>query len=368
MNHHNAHEAPLAVVIMAGGAGTRFWPVSTRARPKQFLKLSGERSLLQESFDRACLLTAPQRILVLTAADFVEAVHAQLPALPAENVIGEPMRRDTAAAVCLGALLCRRRFGECVMAVLTADHHIAPTAEFARVVRSAARAAQTEAVLYTLGVRPTFPATGYGYLKRGRLLAEDEGLRHYALEAFREKPDAATARDYLASGRYLWNSGMFLWRVSVILGEFERHLPGHVKVLEAAMAAEGTPDWPAALRRAFAELPAVSVDYAVMEKAARVCTVEATFSWSDVGGWLAVEEFLEEDGRGNRVRGRLAAVDAGGNLVFSDDQGELVALLGVNGLVVVRAGRRTLVAHRSRVEDLKVLVRRLEDEGMADDL
>ncbi|MCZ7662110.1 MAG: sugar phosphate nucleotidyltransferase [Thermoleophilia bacterium] len=368
MTSGQAPAAALVVLIMAGGAGTRFWPASTHSRPKQLLRLIGKRSLLQQSFDRARLLAAPERILVLTSEELVEAVRAQLPEVPGDNVVGEPLRRDTAAAVCLGALLCRRRFGDCVMAVLTADHRIEPGDDFARVLHSAARVVESDPVLYTVGIPPTYPATGFGYLKRGVLALDDDGLLHYELQGFREKPDAATAAAYVASGKYLWNSGMFVWRVSAILGEYDRHLPGHLEALAEATTVEVGSIGRQALRAAFEGLSAVSVDYAIMEKAARVRTVEATFSWCDLGGWLAMEEFLGDDGGGNRVRGRVAAVDSSGNLVFNEDDDELVALLGVKDLVVVRAGHRTLVADRSRVEDLKALVRRIEDQGLTDEL
>ena len=244
--------ADMAVVIMAGGAGTRFWPLSTRARPKQFLQLVGESSLLQQSYTRARALVDPERILVLTGANLVDQVREQLPELDPANVIGEPMRRDTAAAVCLGALLCRRRFGDPVMVVLTADHRIEPLEEFTRDIRSAAVAARTSGALYTLGIEPTFPSTGYGYLQQGELLADDQGVMHRRLRCFREKPDLATAEEYVRTGEFWWNSGMFVWTVDAILAEFAASLTGHVRVIAAAVEADGTPRWPEELRAAFA--------------------------------------------------------------------------------------------------------------------
>lgn len=349
-----------AVILLAGGSGTRFWPLSTEDRPKQFLTLLGEESLLQAGYRRARLLARPERIIVLTNESFVDLVHEQLPELPAGNVIAEPMRRDTAAAVCLGALVCRKRFGDVVMVVLTADHRIEPAEEFARVVRSAAKAAAAHPVLYTLGVPPSYPATSYGYLRQGELVLQDGDLCHYALRGFREKPDLATAEEYLAAGEYWWNSGMFVWGTETILAEFERYLPGHVAALEKVPLGEAAgASVAAALRRAFASLPAVSVDYGVMEHATNVRMIGATFEWSDLGGWLTLEKYLPADAAGNHRRGEVATLDARGNIVFCSDQDELVALIGVDDLIVVRADRRTLIVPRWRAEEVRQLVSQL---------
>ena len=360
--------AGVAVVIMAGGVGTRFWPLSTRRRPKQFLSLLGGRSLLQQSFDRALLLAPPERILVLTSGEFLGLVQEQLPELPSRNVVGEPMRRDTAGAVTLGALLCRERFGSGVMVVLTADHHIEPIGEFLRTLESAIRAARGTRALYTIGISPSYAACAYGYLQRGLLVGEDGGVRHYRLDYFREKPDVETAQEYVGSGEFCWNSGMFVWEVDTILEEVAAQLPRHLELLSPVAGADGLPGWEEELRAAFAALPSLSIDYGVMEKADDVRMVEATFKWSDLGGWLALEEFLDTDGAGNRRRGRTAALGARGNLVFSEDPDELVALLGVRNLVVVRAGHRTLVAGREHAEEIKDLVHFLEETGEGRDL
>ena len=350
----------LVAILMAGGAGTRFWPVSTEQRPKQFLSLFGGRSLLQESMDRLAGLVPPERILVLTSRDFVPLVREQLPEVPAHQVIGEPLRRDTAAAVALAALVTRRLFGDCVMAVLTADQKIAPEERFREILRSAAAGAEESGALYTMGVVPRFPATGYGYLRRGAPVARPDGVPHYRLLEFREKPGLETAKAFLESGEYLWNSGMFLWRTEAILGEFERLLPDHVRLLQGALEQWGTEGWEPALQAAFEPLPRTSIDFGVMEKAGDVRMVAADFDWDDVGGWLAVEPFLEQDPAGNHFRGRLAAFEASRNTVFCEDPAESVALVGLEDVVVIRAGHRTLVAPRHRLEDVKKMVERLD--------
>lgn len=355
----------LVAVIMAGGAGTRFWPLSTAERPKQFLALLGQRTLLQASWDRLAGLVPPERVLVLTAERFVPLVRAQLPQLPSGNVVGEPMRRDTAAAVVLGALLARRRFGTATVATVTADHLIEPVEVFHRDLTAAAAGAVGSGALYTFGIPPTHPATGYGYLELGAPVTAGAALAgdaaHFEVRRFVEKPDAATAAGYLVGGRHLWNSGMFVWTTDAILAEVARLLPAHLAALEPAVAADGTAGWPTALRPAFAGLEPISVDYGVMERAADVRCLRARFQWSDVGGWEAVAARLPADEAGNRVHARLVASDAGGNLVFAEDSDETVILLGVSGLAVVRSDGRTLVVPRERAEEIKAVVGRLDD-------
>ncbi len=355
----------LAVVIMAGGSGTRFWPLSTDTRPKQFLVLFGDRSMIQLTWDRVIGLVPRERVFVLTNARYVPLVREQLPDLPVDNIIGEPMARDTAGAVALATAICRGRFGDPVMTVLTADHLIQPTERFHDTLLSAARGARESGALYTFGIAPSFPATGYGYLEAGEAVGEGERADHFELEGFREKPDLATAREFLKSRRYAWNSGMFVWNTSAIHDALRRFLPAHAGIVETLAEADLTPDWEAALEAAFEPLPKISIDYGVMEKADRVRMVRATFEWSDVGDWLALETFHEPDGEGNRGSGRIRPLSASTNAVFCEDPDETVALVGVRDLIVVRAGGRTLVAHRTATEAVKDLVNRLREDGEA---
>ncbi len=347
---------PVVAVILAGGVGTRFWPLSTQERPKQFIQLFDERSLLQKSYDRVAGLIPDDRIMVLTNAGFSHLVAEQLPAIPSENIIGEPERKDTAAAVCLGALIARRRFGNPVMVVLTADHLIEPVEVFQRTMLSAVEAARETGALYTFGIRPTYPAAGYGYLEIGRKTWADEGIEHFDLVSFREKPDMETAARYVESGRYLWNSGMFVWTVETVMAELQQHLPEHVHYLSRAVETMESAEWKESLRRAFGALQRTSIDFGVMEKARKVRCVAGAFSWKDVGGWLAMREFLACDAHENHVKGSVHALDARGNLVFCDRPEETLAMVGVNDLVVVRAGDRTLIVHKDRLEDVKRLV------------
>ncbi|MGE0492710.1 MAG: mannose-1-phosphate guanylyltransferase [Vulcanimicrobiota bacterium] len=349
------------VAILAGGTGTRFWPASKQDKPKQFLALTGPETMLQLTYQRACELVAPERILVLTNQDYVPLVREQLPQLPSSNVVGEPSRRDTAAAVCLASLIAERWEPGGVLAILTADHWIHPTTAFVQAIRSASWGARKWECLYTFGVRPAYPATGYGYLELGEALASDsDELKHHRLAGFKEKPNLATASSYVESGQYCWNSGMFVWRTSDILAEFRKHLPAHLEHLEPIMPFLATSKFGAALSTAFDPLERISVDYAILERARQVHTVLVNFDWSDLGGWSSLRPVLACDASGNAYRGRICALRAGQNIVFSEDEDELVALIGVSNLAVVRSEKTTLVASLANVEEVKQLVERLE--------
>ncbi|MFS8542472.1 MAG: mannose-1-phosphate guanylyltransferase [Limnochordales bacterium] len=358
----------LVAVVIAGGSGTRFWPLSTADRPKQFLALFGQRTLLQATVDRLQGLVPPERTLIVTAARFAGTVRAQLPHIPLGNIIAEPQARDTAAAIALAGLVCRRRFGNPVMAVLPADHVIEPAAAFHRALRSAAAAARGTGRLYTFGIRPTYPATGYGYLQAGEPAAppagEDDGeLPHFRVQQFREKPTRDVAEEYVRAGNYYWNSGMFVWSTDTLLAAVERYLPEHARRLFPLEAYIDTPQWEEQLAAAFGRVPKISVDYGIMEKAAEVYMIAAPFRWSDVGGWAALADFLDQDAAGNAVRGVVHGLDARGNVVFCEDASEVVALVGVEDLIVVRAGNRTLVARKDRAEDVKRLVEAMGQPG-----
>lgn len=352
---HASPREKLVVVIMAGGAGTRFWPLSVPERPKQFVELVGNRSLLQETHARVLQAVPPERILVLTGASFVDLVREQLPDLPRENVVGEPVGRDTGAAVALAAHLARTRFPGSTMAVLPADHVITPVERFVETLEAALTGVEAHDGFYTFGIEPSFPSTGYGYLELGEACGPEGSIPSHHLLRFKEKPDRETAEGFLAAGNFLWNSGMFVWRSETIWSALEEHMPVHASRI-GAVDVSREPD-PQALLEALDPLEKVSVDFGVMEKVTGIRCVRASFQWSDVGGWLALEGDLEEVGAGNRSRGETHAQSAEDNLVFCQDPEEVVGLVGVRYLVVVRAGKRTLVAHKDRLEELKTLVK-----------
>ena len=340
-------------VIMAGGAGTRFWPLSTEERPKQFIALTGDRTLLQMSYDRIASEVGAEKVLVLTNAAYVELVAEQLPELPRENIIGEPCRRDTAGAGALAALLVEDRFGSVPMIVLTADHVVGPLEEFHLALSEAVERCGG-GTLYTLGIRPTYPATQFGYLEMDQEI-DGGDLPHFALARFKEKPDRATAVDFLQIGRFYWNSGMFVWQTDDIVAEFREHLPEHLEILRPVIQKVGTPEF----AEAFARLQPISVDFAILEKAGCIQAVIPRIEWDDVGGWRAVSDYLRHTEDGNRVKGEVHSYKSSSNTVFLEDPEEKIVLLGVSDMVVVRSGGRTLVARKEDLDLIKTAVKEL---------
>lgn len=349
----------LVVCIMAGGSGTRFWPMSRPDRPKQFLNLTGDRTMLQVTYDRLSGLVRPAQVLVLTNGKFVDLAREQLPELPPENVIGEPMARDTSGAVALAAALCQERFPGCVMAVLAADHTISPIATFQQDLSAAAALARAQGGLYTFGIPPRDPATGYGYLELGDEIGREGSTVCHRLKAVREKPDLETAKSFLAKGGYLWNSGMFVWRAEDIQREIAAHLPAHHAAMAPVAKAWGTDAFEAALRTAFEPLPKISIDFGVMEKAKDVRCLIARFDWNDVGGWVALEEVLPRDDQGNWTQGKLLSLDATGNIAVSEDPDHQLVLLGVEDLVVVHTPGATLVCRKDQAQRIKIVAETL---------
>lgn len=351
--------AEIHALILAGGSGTRLWPYSRRNSPKQLLPLFGDDSMLRMTVDRLRGLVPPERVWILTNAEYVEAVRAQLPDVPAEQVIGEPTALGNAAAVGLGAALLSARAPNAVMAVLTADHIIQPMAEFHDALRRAARAA-ADGALVTFGIRPTRPETGFGYIEIGEPL-NGEDLDPQAARTvirFEEKPDRPTAEAYTKSGHHLWNSGMFVWTVTAIREAFETHLPGTALVLsEIESAAHAGPAaGVAALPELWPRIPdRTTIDYGIMEQSDRVACVPADFEWHDIGSWQSLAERMPLDSNGNAVRGRHLGIETEGCLVFSTGD-RLVATIGLDNIVVVDTGDVVLVCPRSRAQDVRSIV------------
>jgi len=352
----------LVVMIMAGGAGTRFWPLSTEGLPKQFVPIIGKKSLLQKSYERVCGIVPDERIFFLTNEQYTPLVRKQIPGVPPENIIGEPQRKDTAAAVCLGTLISQKQFGNPIMAVLTADHLIEPVELFQDTLLSAVKAAHKTGALYTFGIKPSYPATGYGYLELGNKVKSDDNIEHFSISSFKEKPEKSIARKYVDSGRYLWNSGMFVWTVEAIYSQMKQHIPAHLHLLREAVKHYPSSSWERSLRSCFAQLSQISIDFAVMEKARDVRAVVGTFSWKDVGGWLAMKDLLPSDTHNNHQRGRVHTLNAQDNIIYSKNEQETIALLGIKDIIVVRAGDKTLVAHKDYLEEIKQLVQNMRNK------
>lgn len=349
-------------VIMAGGAGTRFWPRSRTRRPKQLLAIAGARSMIRSTYERLLPLVPPERILVVTRGEQELAVRAELPELPAANVLVEPSGRNTAPCIGLAAaVLLARGAATDTMVVLPADHAIAREDEFRAVLADGERLLQHHDVLLTLGMRPRHPETGYGYLRCGALAATAGDRRFHRVERFVEKPDLQTATALVADGRHLWNSGMFLWRVGRIRAELARHLPALVPGLERLQSAYGTAAWRAVLESAYDAFPSISIDYGVMEKAADVWVTSVDLGWNDVGSWASLADLRPHDDAGNVLPAEAMAVDARRNIV--EGCGRAVVLVGVADLIVVDAEDALLVCHRDRAQDVGKIPERLRQRG-----
>ena len=335
--------------VLAGGTGERFWPMSRARKPKHLLKLLSERTLLEETVRRLDGVVPRENILVLTSHAQLADIRAALPGLDPGQVVAEPARRDSGPAAALATGIFRARDPRAVVAVLAADAWVRDTARFAAQLRAGLEWAASNDELLTFGVAPTSPATGFGYLEMGAEIARGEGGVFRRVARFVEKPDAATAARYVASGNHAWNASIFVWRADVFLAEAERHAPE----LGAFVRDFPAGDFSAYMGARFPALPRISIDYAVMEKAGKVATLVAEFDWDDVGTWAALPGRLPADAAGNTVRGPVVAVDSSNTIAVSN--GRLIALCGVKDLVVVETPDAILVCHRDRVQDLKKL-------------
>ncbi len=321
--------------ILSGGSGERFWPLSTPEHPKQFLAVFGGKSLLRQSVDRLKGLVPPERILIVTAKSLAKATYRELPEIPKGNILLEPCRRDTAAAVATACTAVERMGGEdAVAAILTADHLMENVDAFRRVLSVAADAAAKSEDIVTMGVKPTYPATGFGYIKVGRPCGD--GVCR--AERFVEKPDLATAKRYVRSGKYVWNAGMFVWKVSTLKSALAAYAPQLVGI---------TP-------RDYEHLPKISFDYAVMEKARNVLVTSGDFGWDDVGTWTSAGRHLKQVGAGNAALGDVTLLDCEGSVAVAE--GPRIVALGVKDVVVVTTKDAVLVASKDRVQDLKKLL------------
>ncbi|HZZ81826.1 MAG TPA: mannose-1-phosphate guanylyltransferase [Gemmataceae bacterium] len=354
----------LHALIMAGGGGTRFWPRSRQAKPKQFLTLVGASTLLQQALERIEVLTPPERTWIITGAAYVAESARQLPALPTDRIVGEPCGRDTAACIGLGAALVARDDPDAVMLVMPADHVIEPAQEFRRAAHVAEQMVlEHPQALVTFGIRPTFAATGYGYIERGAELSQRQNVSVYRVGSFREKPHVELAEEFLASGKHYWNAGIFVWRAATILAALRQNQPKLAAAVERIAAAWGTPRQDDVLAREYAGLDRISIDYAVMEKATEVLVVQAPFQWDDVGSWLALERRQPQDAEHNTILARHLGIDTH-NCIIAGDPDKLIATLGVSDLIIIQDGDAILVAHRRDEAGIKKIVEQLKARGL----
>lgn len=342
-------------LILAGGSGSRFWPLSRNAKPKQLLNLFGNTTLLTQTIERLEGLIPKENILILTNPVQEEAVREVAAHLPAENIFAEPAKRDTAPAVALGIALIAARDPDATMMILPSDQLISDTTAYHSVMRDALTVAENNAALVTVGIKPTWPCPSFGYIERGEE-ASTEGPtttnKPYEVTRFREKPNRELAEKFLTHGNFAWNAGMFIWSVKTVTAELENHSPELAQFIHNVSHTE---DINTVITEQFLKLTPTSIDYALMENASRVLNIEATFDWDDVGSWISLATYLDEQGHGNKTNTEIVEIDSRDNIVFNDREDSKVALLGVDDLIVVQTDDALLIANRHRADSIKEL-------------
>ena len=358
------------VIIMAGGRGERFWPVSREKTPKQLIKLLGDRSFLQQAVDRVLPLVPLKNILIITTAAQAAEVRKQLPKLPKENVVAEPVGRDTCAAVTLGAAIVGARSVNAVMAVLPADHVIPEEKKFQQVLSDAFDLASRGQVIVTIGIKPTEPATGYGYIRTGAELPPPTGVKKYKTtffkaEQFVEKPNYDTALTYLTSGQHRWNAGMFVWSFITITNALEKHQPEMNAACHRWFEAATKRKLDKVLAKEYPDIKKISVDYAIMEHAQNVVVADGAFDWDDLGAWPALARHIKPDPEGNCAVGEFIHVDGARNIIYDARSKERRTPIGCAGLrdsILVLTDDAVLLAHKSQAQKIKDLVKKLADD------
>jgi mannose-1-phosphate guanylyltransferase len=357
----------LHAMIMAGGGGTRFWPRSRQRRPKQFLAFSGDRTLLQGTVDRVSGMIPPERTWLITGEQYRAEAAEQLKELPADHIVGEPVGRDTAACVGLGAAVIAKADPDATIMVMPADHVIEPVAEFGRAAHAAEQFANDfPDSLLTFGIPPTYPSTGYGYIHRGERVGTRQNVSISKAVAFKEKPDEKAAEQFVASGEFFWNSGIFVWKPAAVLGELRQNRPQLHAAVTRIAEAWGTPRQGEVFRSEYQAAEKISIDFAVMQDAARagkVLVIHAPYQWDDVGSWLALERRNPQDANRNTVQALHCGVDTTGCVIVSDAD-HLIGTIGVKDLIVVQDGSATLVAHRDAEGDVKKLIDAIKARGL----
>ncbi|HDQ03368.1 MAG TPA: mannose-1-phosphate guanylyltransferase [Deltaproteobacteria bacterium] len=351
-------------VIMAGGRGTRFWPRSREKKPKHLLDITGDKTLIQQTFDRVKPIVGPKNVLIVTGKKHARELARQLPEVPAENIIIEPQGKNTAACIGLAALHIIKKYGDGVMVLLPADHAIGNPEEYQKVLSAAIQATQQPEALITIGIKPDSPQTGFGYIEKGEALPAVSGREIFRVLSIREKPDTALAQSFVQSGNFYWNSGMFVWKASVILDQIEKFLPELHKGLTEIENSFGSTREARTVAAVYKNLPSVSIDYGVMEKAQNVFVLPADFGWSDVGSWDAVCDLALKDDKGNAstTDSQVIFEDTSNSFVYSPHK--LTALVGVKDLIVVDTKDALLICKKGRSQDIRNVVEKLERKKM----
>ena len=349
----------LHAIVMAGGSGTRFWPASRNDKPKQLLSMTGGATMIQATCDRLGDLVPPERLYIFTAQHLIDPVRSQLPKVPANSIVGEPHKRDTAPCIGLAAFLVSKNDPDATMVVMPSDHVISPESVFREAIEAAVALvdAKPERIV-TFGIPPTYPAETFGYIERGEAL-DSTSIKAFEVERFREKPKGQTAQEYFESGNFYWNAGIFIWKAKTVLDALKQHEPQMYAHLEAIAEAWGTPQQAEVFDREFGAIEGKSIDYAIMEHHSDIIVVEAPFNWDDVGNWQSMARLHGQDDDDNTHLGNVLSLDSEGCIVRGED-GHLVVTLGTKELIIVHTPDATLVADKSREEDIRDVVKRLK--------
>ncbi len=352
-------------VIMAGGSGTRFWPRSRKAHPKQFLKIGGEKTLIQETIERLEPVVKPENVYLVISKAHLKLAQEQLPDVPRENFLVEPVGRNTTACIALAAYYIARKDKDGVMCVLPADHKIHDRNSYVERLELAMEVASRGDNLVTFGIVPEYPETGYGYIEHGDSCMKETGAGIMEVKRFCEKPDADDAWKYYSSGNYFWNSGMFIWSVSSIVNALKRHMPATADALSKIVDLNDS-EIGAYLEKTYPELEPISIDYGVMEKADNVYVVKGTFGWSDVGSWKTLEKMIKPDSNGNSIEGDVVSIESNNNVVIGNKR--LITLLHVDDLVVVETDDALMICSKDKTQEVRKIVDELKEKGREEHL
>ena len=345
-------------VIMAGGGGTRFWPLSRKDLPKQFLNLTGTDLMVNETIDRLALSVPAKDIFIVTNSAQAELMLSSTGGrVDSTHILAEPAARNTSACIGYAAMEIVKKYGDGIMCILPSDHYIKDMEGYAAVIEEAFLAAEKTDCLITLGIKPTFAATGYGYIKSSEQMLGE----YHRVEDFVEKPDVRTAKEYLQDGSYLWNSGMFVWKASTILGHFEKLLPDVYECIKEIGEAMGTSREKEVISEVYPRIPKISIDYGIMERSKDVLVIEGNFGWNDVGSWDALQALYEEDENGNIIYGEQIHIDTKNCISYA--QNKLIAAIGVEDLIIVETDDAVLVCHKDKAQDVKKVVEGLIEQG-----
>ncbi len=351
----------LYTLIMAGGAGTRFWPRSKTAKPKQYLNMFGNDSLLQSTIKRFATFTETDKIYIVSGKSQTEVLEEQTPMLPKENLIYEPVGKNTLPCIGLAAMFAERENPDGIMVVSPSDHLIENNELFKETVLAAAKIADEKNGIVTLGIKPTYPATGFGYVQTAEDISGNEKIKQFKVERFVEKPNEVTAKEYLKKGGFYWNSGLFIFKVSVFIDSIKQFAPDLYNDLRKIQADFGTPSYEQTLDTIYRAVKSISVDYGIMEHAKNIYLVEGNFDWNDLGSWESVYLTDKKDKNGNAGSGESIFLDSKNSYIYSESG--LIALVGLDDVIVVQDGNTTLVCKRENAENVKKIVERLKDDN-----